>query len=75
METAKNGHMSESFGSGTAAVISPKWARLRWTATRCRSATAASARWLKLYDTLTGIQLRPRARRVRLVHEGGYLIL
>ena len=56
METAKNGHMSESFGSGTAAVISPVGAfALDGNEVQVGDGGIGPVAQ-KLYDTLTGIQ-------------------
>ena len=60
METAKNGHMSESFGSGTAAVISPVGAfALDGSEVQVGDGGIGPVAQ-KLYDTLTGIQYGER---------------
>ena len=56
METARNGQMSEAFGSGTAAVISPVGAfALDGEEVKVGDGSIGPISQ-KLYDTLTGIQ-------------------
>ena len=56
METARNGHMSEAFGSGTAAVISPVGAFCLEKEEVQVGDGGIGPISQKLYDTLTGIQ-------------------